>query len=68
VVEVVNGKDNSTNTKNTNPDKRAIHIHGGMEHNLVEYAKYYSCGCTKISKSSEFTRETDHNRRDFFGD
>jgi hypothetical protein len=68
VVEVVNGKDNSTNTKNTNPDRRAIHIHGRMEHNLVEYAKYYSCGCTKISRNSEFTRETDHNRRDFFGD
>jgi len=68
VVEVVNGKDNSTNTKNTNPDRRAIHIHGGTEHNLVEYAKYYSCGRTKISRNSEFTRETDHNRRDFFGD
>jgi hypothetical protein len=38
-----------------------------MEHNLPEYAKYYSCGCTKISKSSEFTREIDHGRKDFFG-
>jgi hypothetical protein len=27
-------------------DKRAIHIHGRMEHNMVRYAKYYSCGST----------------------
>jgi hypothetical protein len=59
VVEKVNGGDNSTNSKNINLDKRAIHIHGGMEDNLAEYAKYYSYGCTKISRSSEFARETD---------
>jgi len=39
VVEAVNGGDNSTNSKNTNSNKRTIHIHGGMEHNLVEYAQ-----------------------------
>jgi hypothetical protein len=42
--EKVNGGDNSTNLRNTNPNKRAIHIHGGMEHNLAEYAKYDYCG------------------------
>jgi hypothetical protein len=26
--------------------KKAIHINGGMEHNLAGYAKYYSCGNT----------------------
>jgi len=66
VVEV-NGGDNSIDSKNTNLDKRAIHIHGGMEHNMVGYAKYYSCGRTKISRSSEFTKETNHNRRNFPG-
>jgi hypothetical protein len=45
-IEEVNGGDNSTNSKNTNLDRRTIHIHGGMEHNLAGYAKYYSCGCT----------------------
>jgi hypothetical protein len=39
VVEKINGGDNSIDFENTNPNKRAIHIHGGMEHNLVEYAK-----------------------------
>ncbi len=29
----INGGDNSTDSKNTNLDKRAIHIHGRMEHN-----------------------------------
>jgi hypothetical protein len=48
-IEVVNGCDNSLYLKNTNPGRRAIHIHGGMEHNLARYAKYYSCGCTKIT-------------------
>ncbi len=46
VVEIVYGGGNSTDSENTNPNQRAIHIHGGMEHNLVEYAKYYFCGCT----------------------
>jgi hypothetical protein len=62
-----NGGNNSTNLENTYLNKRAIHIHGGMEHNLVGYAKYYSCGNIEISGSSEFTREIDHSRRDFFG-
>jgi hypothetical protein len=39
----VNGADNSKDSKNTNLHKRTIHIHGGMEHNLAKYAKYYSC-------------------------
>jgi hypothetical protein len=39
------------------PSKRAIHIHGGMEHNLVGYAINYSCGSTKISKGSDFTKK-----------
>jgi hypothetical protein len=42
VVEAINGEDNSTNLENTNLYIRAIHIHGGMEHNLVGYAKDYS--------------------------
>jgi hypothetical protein len=46
VVEEVNGGDNSKDSKNTNPNIRAIHIHGRMEHNLVKYAKYYSYGRT----------------------
>ncbi len=55
--------DNLIDPENTNLDRRAIHIHGTMEHNLAEYAKYYSCGNTKIIRSSEFIRETNHNRR-----
>jgi hypothetical protein len=50
MVEEVNGGDNSTYSKNIDPNERAIHIHGGMEHNLAKYAKYYSCGNTKIRK------------------
>jgi hypothetical protein len=61
MVEKVNGGDNSTNLKDTDPAKRAIHIHGGMEHNLAEYAKYYSCGNTKISRGSEFIRKFDYS-------
>jgi hypothetical protein len=64
MVEVVNGGNNSTYSKNTNQDRRAIHIHGGMEHNMDKSTKYYSCGRTKMS-SSEFTREVNHNRSDF---
>jgi hypothetical protein len=67
MVEIVYGGDNSTDSKNTNLDRRAIHIHGRMEHNLARYAKYYSCGCIEISGSSEFTKETYHNRKDFSG-
>jgi hypothetical protein len=64
MVEKVNGGNNSTNLKDTDPAKRAIHIHGGMEHNLFEYAKYYSYGSIKISRCIELTRETNYNRRD----
>jgi hypothetical protein len=35
VVKEVNGGDNSIDSKNTNLDKMAIHIHGGMDHNLA---------------------------------
>jgi hypothetical protein len=66
-IEEINVGHNSTNSENTYPNIRAIHIHGRMEHNLAEYAKYYSCGNTKVLRSSEFTRETNHNKRDFFG-
>jgi hypothetical protein len=61
MVEEVNGGDNSTNLENIILDKRAIHIHGGMEHNLAKYAKYYYCRDTKISKGSKFTRKIDYN-------
>jgi hypothetical protein len=67
LIKLVNGGDNSTDSKNTNSNKRAIHIHGGMEHNLAEYAKYYSCGRIKILGSSEFTKEIHHSKRDFSG-
>jgi len=56
MVEKVNGGNNSTDLKNIVIDKRAIHIHGGMENNLAGYAKYYSCGSTKISRGSEFIK------------
>ncbi len=56
MVDEVNGEDNSTDLENTNRNKRAIHIHGGMEHNLVEYAKYYSYGSIESLGGSEFTR------------
>jgi len=49
-VEKINGRNNSTYSENTDLDIRAIHIHGGMEHNLDGYAKYYSCGSIKITK------------------
>jgi hypothetical protein len=45
-IEEVNDGDNSIDLENTNPSRKAIHIHGGMEHNLARYAKYYSCGST----------------------
>ncbi len=67
MVEEVNGGNNSINSKNTDPERKAIHIHGGTKHNLVGYAKYYSYGNTKISRINEFTRETNQNRRDFYG-
>jgi len=58
-----NGGDNSTNLKNTNPNRKAIHIHGGMEHNMAGYAKYYLCGNTKILGGSGFTRKIDYHKR-----
>ncbi len=61
MVEAINGGNDSTNSKNTNPNRRVIHIQGGMEHNLAMYAKYYSCGCIKILGSNEFIREIYHN-------
>jgi hypothetical protein len=57
MVEKVNGGDNSTNLEDTELAKRAIHIHGGIEHNLFGYAKYYSYKSTKISRCNEFIRE-----------
>ncbi len=65
MIEKINGGDNSIDLENTNPYKRDIHIHGGMEHNLAGYAKYYSCRSIEILGSNEFTREIDYNRRDF---
>jgi hypothetical protein len=56
MVEEVNGGNNLIDSENINSTRRAIHIHGGMEHNLVEYAKYYYCGSTKILGGSEFIR------------
>jgi hypothetical protein len=47
-VEKVNGGDNSIDSEDTNPNIRAIHIHGRMEHNLAGYAKYYSCESIEI--------------------
>jgi len=61
-IEKVNGGDNSTYLENKNPNRKAIHIHGGMEHNLAKYAKYYSCTSTKILGGNEFTRKMDYNR------
>jgi len=62
-----NGGNNPINSKNMDLDIRAIYIHGGMEHNMAGYAKYYLCGSIIILGSSEFTRKIDHNRKDFFG-
>ncbi len=67
MVEAVNGGDNSIDLENKNPNGTTIHIHGRMKHNLAKYAKYYSCGHTKIFGSTKFTRETNHSRRDFSG-
>jgi hypothetical protein len=44
MIEKVKGGDNSIDSENIDPTRRAIHNHGGTEHNLAEYAKYYSCG------------------------
>jgi hypothetical protein len=63
MIEEINGGDNSTDSENTNPNRKAIHIHGRMKHNLAGYAKYYSYGSIKISRGSEFIRKINHNRR-----
>jgi hypothetical protein len=55
MVEKVNGGNNSIDLENTDPNRRAIHSHGGMEHNLVGYAKYYSYGSIEISRGNEIT-------------
>jgi hypothetical protein len=66
IVEI-SDENNSTYSKNKDPNKRAIHIHGGMEHNLAKYAKYYSYRSKEILGSSKFTRKIDYDRRDVFG-
>jgi hypothetical protein len=66
MIEKVNGWNNSTNSKNIYLNRKAIHIHGGMERNLVRYARYYFCGSTIISGGSKFTRKFDYSRRIFF--
>jgi hypothetical protein len=38
MVEEVNGGNNSTDSENIDPKRKAIHIHGGMEHNVAGYA------------------------------
>ncbi len=65
MVEEINGGDNSKNSKNTNPNIRATHIHGRMEHNLAECAKSYFYGSIKFSRCSEFTRNIEYYRRVF---
>ncbi len=37
-------------TQKTNSNRRAIHIHGWMEHNLAGYAKYYLMETHKFQK------------------
>jgi hypothetical protein len=56
MVEEVNGGDNSIDSKNTDLDRRAIHIHGRMEHNLARYAKHYFCTSTKILGGNELKK------------
>jgi hypothetical protein len=53
--------------QNIDPNRRAINMHGKIEHNLAECAKYYSHKSTKKSGSNEFTREFDYNKREFSG-
>jgi len=48
MAKEVKGGHNLTNLENKDLNTRAIHIHGGMEHNLAKYAKYYFHGNTKI--------------------
>jgi hypothetical protein len=51
--------------QNIDPNKRAIHIHEGMEHKLAKCAKYYSYRSIEIFGSSEFTKKNDYNKRVF---
>ncbi len=67
MVEEVNGGDNFIDLKNTKLGRRAIHIHGGMEHNLTRYAKCYSCRSVKFLGGSDFTRKNDYNIGEFLG-
>jgi hypothetical protein len=50
MVQNFNGGNNSIDLENIIINRRAIHIHGGMEHNLAMYANSYSCGSTKLSR------------------
>jgi len=67
MIEKFNARNNLTNLENIDPNKRVIHIHGKMEHNMVRYAKYYSYGSIIISESNEFIREINHSRKYFHG-
>jgi hypothetical protein len=49
-IKEVNGENNSIDSKNTNPNRRVVHIHGRMEHQLAEYANYYSYGHKNFMK------------------
>jgi hypothetical protein len=66
IKEAISG-DNSIYLKNIDPNKRAIHIRGRMEHNLAEYAKYYSYRNIELLGGHEFTRKFDYNKRNFLG-
>jgi hypothetical protein len=65
MVEEVNGGNNSIDLENMNLDERAIHIHGGVEHNLAGYSKHYSCRSTKILGGNELTKTIDYGRINF---
>ncbi len=56
MVEEINARNNLIDSENIDPNRRAIHIHGRMEHNMAKYIKYYSCGNIKILGSNEFIR------------
>jgi hypothetical protein len=65
MVEKINGGNNSIDSGDIDPTRRAIHIYGRMEHNLAEYAKYYSCKSIEMLRGSEFTRKINYNRKYF---
>jgi hypothetical protein len=56
MVEEINARNNLIDSENIDPNRRAIHIHGRMEHNMAKYTKYYSCGNIEILGSNEFIR------------